>query len=119
MGGYATEGERVVGRLVEARLRDTDRMWANQRVTDDRKNAEVDFFLALPEAGFVVLEVKGGQTSTTASSGGRPASTAGASSSTRSGRRAGFSAAGAGGAGVLLARLGGLVWHGLADRALI
>jgi len=36
MGGYATEGERVVGRLVEARLRDTDRMWANQRVTDDR-----------------------------------------------------------------------------------
>jgi hypothetical protein len=62
MGGYATEGERVVGRLVEASLRDTDRMWANQRVTDDRKNAEVDFFLALPEAGFVVLEVKGGQT---------------------------------------------------------
>jgi len=62
MGGYATEGERVVGRLVEASLRDTDRMWANQRVTDDRKNAEVDFFLALPEVGFVVLEVKEGQT---------------------------------------------------------
>ena len=37
-------------------------MWANQRVTDDRKNAEVDFFLALPEVGFVVLEVKEGQT---------------------------------------------------------
>ena len=59
--GYTSEGERVVGRLLEAGLGETDRLWANQRVTDDRKNAEVDFFLALPEAGFVVLEVKGGQ----------------------------------------------------------
>ncbi len=59
--GYTSEGERVVGRLLEAGLGETDRLWANQRVTDDRKNAEVDFLLALPEAGFVVLEVKGGQ----------------------------------------------------------
>lgn len=34
-------------------------LWPNQRVTDDRRNAEVDFFLALPDVGFVAVEVKG------------------------------------------------------------
>ncbi len=59
--GYTSEGERVVARVLEAALGDTDRMWSNLRVTDDHKNAEVDFFLAIPDAGFAVLEVKGGQ----------------------------------------------------------
>jgi Nuclease-related domain len=59
--GYTSEGERVVARVLESALRDSDRLWANQRVTDDLKNAEVDFFIAMPGAGFAVLEVKGGQ----------------------------------------------------------
>jgi len=58
---YTSEAERVVARVLEGSLRQTDRVWPNLRVTDDHKNAEVDFFLALPGAGFAVLEVKGGQ----------------------------------------------------------
>ncbi len=58
---HASEGERVVARVLEGSIRPTDRVWPNLRVTDDHKNAEVDFFLALPGAGFAVLEVKGGQ----------------------------------------------------------
>ena len=50
----------VVERLTKE-LRPGDRLWTNLRVTDDRKDAELDVVLALPEAGFVVLEVKGGQ----------------------------------------------------------
>ncbi|MGH3508354.1 MAG: NERD domain-containing protein [Nocardioidaceae bacterium] len=50
----------VVARLTTG-LRPGDRMWTNLRVTDDRKDAELDVVLALPDAGFVVLEVKGGQ----------------------------------------------------------
>lgn len=52
-----------VGELIERSLRETDRMWPNQRVADPRKNVEADFFLALPVAGFIVLEIKGGQVS--------------------------------------------------------
>lgn len=58
---YGSEAERVVGRKLKAGLRATDRMWANQRVTNSRKDFEIDFILALPDAGFVALEVKGGQ----------------------------------------------------------
>jgi hypothetical protein len=50
----------VVARLTTG-LRPGDRIWTNLRVTDDRKDAELDVVLALPDAGFVVLEVKGGQ----------------------------------------------------------
>lgn len=63
MDGYASEAERVLGRLLESSLRETDRMWANQRVTDERKDAEIDLFLALPEVGLIAVEVKGGQVS--------------------------------------------------------
>ncbi len=62
-GTYASVAERVVAGLIDDSLREGDRVWPNQRVTDDRKSAEIDFFLALPSAGFVVLEVKGGQVS--------------------------------------------------------
>ncbi len=60
-GGFASEAERVVADLLQAQLRQSDRVWANQRVTDQRKDAEIDFVVALPEAGFIAVEVKGGQ----------------------------------------------------------
>jgi Nuclease-related domain len=58
---YASEAERVVGRELRTHLSPGARLWSNQRVTDDNKNAEVDFVLAVPGAGFVCVEVKGGQ----------------------------------------------------------
>jgi len=58
---YTSAGERVVANLLDAQLGSTARVWANQRVTDDRKNAEIDFFLAVSDAGFIAVEVKGGQ----------------------------------------------------------
>ncbi len=50
-----------MARLLQAQLGENDRVWPNQRVTDHRKDAEIDFVLAAPEAGFVAVEVKGGQ----------------------------------------------------------
>jgi RecA/RadA recombinase len=60
---YASTAERVVADILAQQLRATDRMWPNQRVTDHRKDAEIDFLVALPDAGFVAVEVKGGQVS--------------------------------------------------------
>ena len=62
-GGTAPgpDAESEVAERLRTGLRPGDRMWTNLRVTDDRKDAELDVVLALPDAGFVVLEVKGGQ----------------------------------------------------------
>lgn len=60
-GGFASTAELVVAERLRVQLRSWDRMWPNQRVTDHRKDAEIDFLVALPEAGFVAVEVKGGQ----------------------------------------------------------
>jgi hypothetical protein len=60
---YASTAERVVADALCKQMRDTDRMWPNQRVTDHRKDAEIDLFVALTGAGFVAVEVKGGQVS--------------------------------------------------------
>ncbi len=61
--GCASGAERLVGGLLRKQLQEHAVLWSNQRVTDDRRNAEVDFFLALPDVGFVAVEVKGGQIS--------------------------------------------------------
>ena len=50
-------GARAVGRAKQR----SDLLWHNGRVTDNRKDAEIDVLLGLPGAGFVVVEVKGGQ----------------------------------------------------------
>lgn len=47
-----SDAERIVGRPLDAGIGPSGPIWANQRVTDDFQNAEVDFFLALPDAGF-------------------------------------------------------------------
>ena len=51
---------RVLELLGRAKHR-SDLLWHNGRVTDNRKDAEIDVLLGLPGAGFVVVEVKGGQ----------------------------------------------------------
>jgi predicted RecB family endonuclease len=57
----ASIAEEVVAEALARGLRSTDRWWQNQRITDDRKNAEIDFVLVLPGSGVVAVEVKGGQ----------------------------------------------------------
>jgi hypothetical protein len=57
----ASIAEGVVAEALARGLRSTDRWWQNQRITDDRKNAEIDFVLVLPGSGVMAVEVKGGQ----------------------------------------------------------
>lgn len=57
----AAEGK-VLGLLQRAK-KPYDLLWHNGRVTDRRKDAELDLLIAMPGAGFVVVEVKGGQLS--------------------------------------------------------
>ena len=58
---HTSEAERVVAGMLRTQLGAGCRVWANQRVSDDVKNAEIDFVLAVPGAGVICLEVKGGQ----------------------------------------------------------
>lgn len=60
---YASLAEETVGRLMAAGVGGAGRMWFNLRVTDRRKDHEIDVVVALPGAGIVCLEVKGGQVS--------------------------------------------------------
>nr|WP_275588407.1 NERD domain-containing protein [Microlunatus panaciterrae] len=53
--------EKIVAEKLASGRSMTDRLWANQRLTDDRKNAEIDFIVARPDAGVIAVEVKGGQ----------------------------------------------------------
>ena len=57
---FATESERRVWEQLRAELGDDDALIANQRVTDHRKDYEIDLAVLLPGAGLVVVEVKGG-----------------------------------------------------------
>lgn len=68
---FATESERKVWDQLRAELGDGDVLIANQRVTDHRKDFEIDLAVVLPGAGVVVVEVKGGACTTTAGRGGR------------------------------------------------
>ena len=60
---YGNATEATVARLLETSLPPDARYWPNLRVTDRRKDHELDFVVAVPGAGMVVLEVKGGQVS--------------------------------------------------------
>jgi len=57
---FATASERQVWKLLREQLRPQDVLFANL-VTDDRKDHEADLVVALPGAGLVVVEVKGGE----------------------------------------------------------
>ncbi len=56
---FATESERKVWELLRAGLDRDDLLVANLRVTDHRKDYEIDLAVVLPDAGAVVIEVKG------------------------------------------------------------
>lgn len=58
---FESAAEREVAKAIDGSLGPGHRVWYNQRVTDDVRNSEVDAFLALPDAGLAVLEVKGGE----------------------------------------------------------
>jgi hypothetical protein len=56
---FATGSERKVWEQLRDELADHDLLIANQRVTDHRKDHEIDVAVALPGAGLIVVEVKG------------------------------------------------------------
>ena len=60
-GGYVSVAEKLVAERIRKVARTGDLIRSNLRVTDDRKDAEIDVLLAIPGAGFIVVEVKGGQ----------------------------------------------------------
>jgi len=57
---FATGSERKVWEQLRSELGDDDLLIANQRVTDHSKDYEIDLAVAMPGAGIVVVEVKGG-----------------------------------------------------------
>ena len=60
---HASSAEAVVARILEAGTADIGNLYANLRVTDRRKDHELDFVVAIPGVGVVCIEVKGGQVS--------------------------------------------------------
>ena len=57
----ANDTERKVLALLQEQLGDRDVIICSQRVTDHDKDHEIDFVVALEDAGIVCLEVKGGE----------------------------------------------------------
>jgi hypothetical protein len=55
-GGYVSVAEKLVAERIRKVARTGDLIRSNLRVTDDRKDAEIDVLLALPGAGFIVVE---------------------------------------------------------------
>jgi hypothetical protein len=56
---FTTAGERKVWTLLRDQLRDEDLLLANLRITDRRKDHEIDIAVVLPGAAIVTVEVKG------------------------------------------------------------
>jgi len=83
---FTTAGERKVWTLLRDQLRDEDLLLANLRITDRRKDHEIDIAVVLPGAAIVTVEVKGSTVWHDASTGTR-SSTAATRSSTPYGRR--------------------------------
>ena len=67
----ANAAERKVYQALLEQLQPNDRVIPGQRVTDHLKDHEVDFVVAIEGAGIVCIEVKGGESGTTARRGGR------------------------------------------------
>ena len=58
---YASEAERTVGERLRSTLPPAGALWIGERVSDRRKDHEMDAVVAIPDVGVVCLEVKGGQ----------------------------------------------------------
>lgn len=58
---FANGAERQVHRLLVEQLQDDDMVAVGQRVTDRRKDHEIDFVVAVEGAGIICVEVKGGE----------------------------------------------------------
>ena len=61
----ANDTERKVLALLQQQLGEDDLIVASQRVTDHQKDHEIDFVVAIRDAGIICLEVKGGEVSHT------------------------------------------------------
>jgi hypothetical protein len=57
---FTTTSERAVWERLRSTLGDDDVLIANLRLTDERKDHEVDLVVLMPDIGIVALEVKGG-----------------------------------------------------------
>ncbi|MGV1089378.1 MAG: NERD domain-containing protein [Mycobacterium sp.] len=57
----ANDTERKVLALLQEQLGEDDLIIASQRVTDHQKDHEIDFIVAIRDAGIICLEVKGGE----------------------------------------------------------
>ena len=57
---FASPAEQLVWERLRSTLRPDDLLVANQRITDRSKDHEIDMIVVLPDAGVVVVEVKGG-----------------------------------------------------------
>lgn len=57
---FVTGSEREVWDRLVGQLRPEDVILANVRLTDEKKDHEIDLLVLMPGAGFVVVEVKGG-----------------------------------------------------------
>ncbi|WEV78617.1 NERD domain-containing protein [Janibacter cremeus] len=58
---FTTESEQVVWERLRDSLRPEDTVIANLRLTDSRKDHEADLVVVMPDAGVIVVEVKGGK----------------------------------------------------------
>jgi len=58
---FTTRSERLVWEALREQLGPDALLLANLRITDERKDHEADVVVALPGAGIVVVEVKGGE----------------------------------------------------------
>jgi hypothetical protein len=58
---FATPSEQKVWETLRGQLAEGDVLIANQRLTDRRKDHEIDIAVAFEHGGVVVVEVKGGQ----------------------------------------------------------
>jgi len=58
---FTTRSERLVWEALRDQLGPDALLLANLRITDERKDHEADIVVALPGAGIVVVEVKGGE----------------------------------------------------------
>lgn len=58
---FATDAERLVWDLLNRQKSPDTVILPNLRLTNDKKDYELDFVVLVPDAGVVVLEVKGGQ----------------------------------------------------------
>jgi hypothetical protein len=58
---FRSPAQELVWKALRGRLRDVDLLMANVRLTGEHGDWEVDLIVGMPDAGFAVIEVKGGR----------------------------------------------------------